>query len=513
MPIYCPSWRNSASSSAQPEVESKLGVKLKTIPDAVADEIWSLTTAACETAKVSGEDRGELVQELNARLLRRWDNECQSMTDLEKLDWKKELSDGLYLTARRTREPWWCRFLSYDENRHGRYIVMLVGSAVASYLYPEDTILTMYPPENRLGGFSVYFLLAASALICGFAVVATMALGRTKFTHPLVRELAEGLPVVSLSAQMSQILFTFHRQRDDQIIQDHNTLRVLLAVASCCAALLAACAESFPWRKRSRLHPLLIAFSSDSEPESLGTAESNEQSDFTIVAFQVCKVAQMDVGIYRDEVAKEIYGTLVGRSQELSDQASETKSACDQTLVKFGPISEASYSDDWWFRILFYRRHTATRYLAIIGLSMVVVFLQLLTSVSFESGSTGLLPHSVDRWNENILYGGFIAIGIVLAQLTTQRWMWPLKIGFGIFSAGVFVRVCMNAGAVLVNINQHWSERWSEGGIVLFGAVLLVTLACVLSCGACEFLGPISDRNQVLIRRSADQLTGIFARH
>ena len=436
---------------------------------------WFLATEICQEAKPDFDQWQELFPRIYGLLIQRWQNECENCTDLEKEEWKVSVRRKYLDFAKASREQDWKRLLFYKRCKYLRYIIMLAGSTMVAYLCSQETIFILFSDSLRVrnGWYYCSTFIALAAVPVSLTVIAT---GRNWASHLIVQQFVAATLVLGYTTPIILFFSTLIFQWSVGTFDLIDLVAGLVSILFCLGGLVTGFVEVFPSGKRRRVHPLQDILFNQAKPEDTGSVRRQVEQKLIQVSFDVCKATHMDDDADRNRFAENLYVSLFARWTEYLQESNDPWDTLNVVLKKFAPVANAANKEPWWMRVLFYKRHETTRYLAIIGTALTVLYVLLLAinvPTKTGHGRWGL-------WDLNILNGGMIASCIAVARLS-----WPNKIRlvgvlFGFGALWGIARVSGDAFMAVATIHDYWPDGWAFWGLLSITPALCVIIAILL---------------------------------
>ena len=429
-------------------------------------------------------------------LVRRWQTECENCTLLDEQQWIYDIRRKYLDLASSSQEYDWVRTLFYKRCKHLRYIIMLASSTAVAYLCPQETIFLLFSNSLRL--WRGWYYLSTFVTLAGVpAALAVVVSGKSWLRRRIVRQMVAATLLLGFLTPVLLLFITLIWQWHRGMIDSLDWLAAFGSLPLCVLGLATGFVEVFPSGKPHRVHPLQINIFGDSGAFGTDTLKERVEKKFTEIAFGVCDTAHMDDDAFRDKEVENIQNTLFVRWREHIQESNDPLKALDTVLRNFGPTTSAADEDPRWMRVLFYKRHATTRYLAIIGLALIVLYVRLLV---FDAPS----KVGEDRWalwDHQILSGSVIALSVLVASRGWFASFLPLRILFGLGTLWGLKKVCVDALVAIFTILGYWSERWIFWGLLVVAPSLCLALVVLLCCVASEYFHPVPRCIVVKLRR------------
>ena len=470
-------------------------------------KMWFLTTEICQEAKPDSDELQELFPLIYGLLIQRWQNECENRTDLEKEEWKVGVRREYLDLAKASREQDWKRILFYKRCKYLRYIIMLAGSTMVAYLCSQETIFILFSQSLRVwnGWYYCSTFIALAAVPIALSVIAT---GGKWASHLVVQQFVTATLALGYTTPIILFFITLVFQWSVGTLDLIDLVAGLVSIPFCLSGLVIGFVEVFPSGKQGRVHPLQNILFDRTKLENADSVRKQVEQKLIQVAFDVCNAAHMDEDAYRNKFAENLYISLFARWTEYLQKNNDPQAALDTVLKKFGSVTNAGNREPRWMRVLFYKRHETTRYLTVMGISLIVLYVLLLTmNVPTETGHGrwGL-------WGLNILNGGIIASCIAVARQSWSIKMRPVSVVLGFGALWGIARVGGDAFMAVATVHDYWPDRWAFWGLLSIIPALCLLVAVLLCFAASEYFFPLPAWIVVPIRRWAYRFRGHFAR-
>ena len=477
------------------------------IPGNIEAETWSLAIKVCQQAKLDSDQQEEFFPKLRVHLIQRRLDECQKFTDLEIQDWKENVRENFLNLAKKSREHAWRRVLFYKRCKYLRYVIVLSSSTLVAYLCPQQTIFLHLSDvlHSWSGWYHLFTFFAVAAVPIGLAVVASVK--KLAFRH-LIRLITAITVTLGFTLPIGLSFVALFWRWSGEITSPLDWMVGFVAIPICVCGLITAFIEVFYSRAQYHVHPLEKTLPVPLHRENADDIREQVEHELSRAAFKVCSASHMDEGAFRDKVAENIRNSLFDLWCRHLQEGNDSLAALNTILKNFGPLANAGDEDSRWMRILFYERHTASRYLAVIGIALIVLYIQLIAvefPVQGDEWRWGL-------WNENVLNGTIIAFCVFAAKHSWLVKLRPFSMLFGLGVLWGIQRVFVDALNALITIHDDWSEGWAICGLLVVTPTLCLGLVSLLCCTVSECLRPVPASIVASIRRWDSQIREVFQR-